>query len=490
MVYDPWGTDQDAILCIRHLRQGFWYLECSSLLGALVLIFFWRLVTHRPWFVPVLAGLYRLHPVAPMLIQWWAVTILVLFRHLVKQFVRLSRVVWVDPMGGPGMQWPVVALALASFPALGACFGIATRNVLRHARAVYARRSAGADAPCWKYRILRSGQNPVIREWKGVLPFGSDAAVRIALLPIVYGLLCSNSLLTVLALETDSPTRIDLLPVSEKDKEMLQMSMYESNFSVADMYEAWALMDFGRVALRAVQLHMGTGSAVALDVTKACRHLLLGSVQGFVVVCLASSVYSIACIWSELWIAHGHPEPLPQFPKWRLLKPYLTGATSVCSVVAVYNIVLFERCLRKYFPPDFHPAPKFWGVKVLVALAFWQTLLLKVVLSSWTRQDQLVVLASLKVFEVLAIAMANSWAWDPAQKWLAEIQKPNFGRQLVPGTVVPARDAMTLGIWLRWSDRQQPSAVIRSHVGRDSCWTCPLLAASTDGHVSLGHQSV
>jgi hypothetical protein len=83
------------------------------------------------------------------------------------------------------------------------------------------------------------------------------------------------------------------------------------------------------------------------------------------------------------------------------------------------NIVVFETSLHDLLH-GFDPFWKFWSTKVLISVAFIQTIVLQVVfvqLLHLSLYQTSLLYSSLICFEVFAIAILNLYAWDPLASW-------------------------------------------------------------------------
>merc|ERR1719277_1068591 len=112
-----------------------------------------------------------------------------------------------------------------------------------------------------------------------------DRAVSIIALPAVYGLMAMSALVQLYRLASSEH--------SEHQREVL-LSRYETCFFVADLYEAWALYQFGKLTLEvlgykfaqreATNLEQQGSSDVLLSFTAVSSLAWLGTWM-FVIVC-------------------------------------------------------------------------------------------------------------------------------------------------------------------------------------------------------------
>merc|ERR1740121_945138 len=77
------------------------------------------------------------------------------------------------------------------------------------------------------------------------------------------------------------------------------------------------------------------------------------------------------------------------------------------------------------FLHDFSPSLKFWGTKILVSLAFLQSLLLKVVppFALWTDSRKNLLYAAILTAECFFITLMHVKAWNTEERWYSKEDK-------------------------------------------------------------------
>mmetsp|Transcript_70479 Transcript_70479/g.184788 ORF Transcript_70479/g.184788 Transcript_70479/m.184788 type:complete len:461 (-) Transcript_70479:104-1486(-) len=218
----------------------------------------------------------------------------------------------------------------------------------------------------------------------------------------------------------------------------LALWRYETCFFVADLFEAWALYQFGKLALELIKesFQKQAWSDVESE-QRAARDLLashsavsnltwLGTMT-FVVVCVGQTACSL---WPYVGgSTEGRENIMLQFQV----------AGFVASGAAIYNVFVVERAYHEHLAPC-SPLLKFLSVKILVSLSFFQRGLLVMmqmgnnllpgVIQKIVRYVPLVgdlvnlsevqlhlFYPALILFECLLAAIMHLWAWNPTEEW-------------------------------------------------------------------------
>lgn len=307
--------------------------------------------------------------------------------------------------------------------------------------------------------------------------FSHDLAMQVVALPLVYGLFALDNVVEMLRVFTghaymraydgkapgsDYVTWITSVELADES--------YETNFQIADLYEAWALRCFGylcfalvlrqvrresptvKYLVDSVQEHLRTlASEGGCEDPALSEHPAPGArrrrdlamlkdlrifsqpekllfqpfletsrlgVLVFVYTYAVKSFYSLA-----LTILAEPPLSLQLCGKNGVLaavcslKPYAEGAAMLASTLAIMNIILFEPKLKTILP-NFHPLPKFLAVKLLVSISFIQSYGLNVLLGglcSFSTAQINLCYASLICFEVLPLSIFVFATWRPAE---------------------------------------------------------------------------
>ena len=100
---------------------------------------------------------------------------------------------------------------------------------------------------------------------------------------------------------------------------------------------------------------------------------------------------------------------------------FFYGAGFVASFAAIGNIMQIETGFHEVLH-EFGPAPKFWGTKILVSLAFLQSIFLGVCppFNGWSAIRINLFYASLLTLECFLIALLHLRAWGHGEEWYEE----------------------------------------------------------------------
>merc|ERR1719375_2797701 len=211
-------------------------------------------------------------------------------------------------------------------------------------------------------------------------------------------------------------------------KEFLS-TLYEANFSVADLYEAWALYHFAMLAIKVIQDHgkqeMAKASSseetkeLGTSLTVAINQLTAQGIYGFITVCILQSMYNLGMTAPEFygWITEEQAENWKTAAAEAKIALALKGAGLLASTMAISNVVTVEVSFHAWLH-HFKPGNKFWSTKVLVSLAFAQALILGIPpFSSLSVTGQNLFYASLLVAECFGVAVLHIIAWPTDEGW-------------------------------------------------------------------------
>lgn len=294
--------------------------------------------------------------------------------------------------------------------------------------------------------------------------FSHDLALQVAALPLVYGVFSLDVVRTSVALMTgelfvNHPEGEEFEVVFKKAAEHLEES-YETDFELADLYEAWALFCFAALCfirvgrqiqletptvkyiIQTVKSHFATTSGDDSRESRLMNDLIILDnpqellfeplqqtsnigVRVFVYTYAFKSLYLLGLMIvaeapfnKQLCGADG------LMPSVCTLKNYLDGAALLASSLAIYNIIVFEEKLKKFLGRDrFRPFLKFLGVKILVSFAFFQDFGLRLIMQRfWNLAEPQTRLcyACLMCFEVCPLSVLVLIAWWPERgDWYA-----------------------------------------------------------------------
>jgi hypothetical protein len=255
-----------------------------------------------------------------------------------------------------------------------------------------------------------------MREDDAIIPY-HDRALQIIALPPVYGLMAMCALMKLYHQVTN-----DLAGEAQG----IVIARYETCIFVGDLYEAWALYQFGTLTFELLdatfterQLLMSppgrTPTSRSRDVTltfKAVSSLAWLGTWLFVVICILQAG------WSEwLWTFH---DPAEDWTKYGAELKKFSYAGLIASGAAVYNVHTIESTFG-HLIDGYSPLLKFLSVKLLVFFAFWQLKVLLVLKSLTILQLpelQIKMLhAALLVFECFGSAVLHVKAWNATEVW-------------------------------------------------------------------------
>jgi len=236
------------------------------------------------------------------------------------------------------------------------------------------------------------------------------------------------------------------------------LEMYEANFMVADVYETFALVVFARLVTRVLGAHVkdavgfstaalgGTGANKNTDMRSARLFLvmsqqMLTSVKWFNWTCLTQAFYQ--CLMTQLGLLKIAPQytsselvngthvgSLQQPATVAYLATLFMGMGLVSSFVAIGAIMNAEGEFHEQLH-HFKPSGKFWGTKILVSIAFMQSLVLKVLppFSHYTETRVNLFYSSLLTVECFAITLLHLVAWGAEEEWYNEVELPQNLRE-------------------------------------------------------------
>jgi len=265
-----------------------------------------------------------------------------------------------------------------------------------------------------------------------------DRAVQIILLPPIYGIMAMSSLTRMYAYIGS-----EAHPYSSDNKESLHRSLSRSEtcFWVGDLYEAWALYQFGWLVLDVLDQTIIAGEESPNIETKSAAHGLRRSygavkrlawlgVFSFLVVCVAEAGWSLWLLTFETSMtAKGFDQSMSKF----------VVAGFLASGVAIYNVFVVEEEYKDTMK-SFHPRLKFFTVKILVTFAFMQRGIFKIWawvgtlmphgMRKWVDKTPFLgdvmnmpaaqfemFYAALIITECFLVCMMHYWAWHSEEDW-------------------------------------------------------------------------
>lgn len=257
-----------------------------------------------------------------------------------------------------------------------------------------------------------------------------DKAIQIMFLPVIYSVVAYNNVIRLMNLFTgaaDLCRPVEWL-LSFEEKKAYTLSLYEANLSMADFYEAIALLHFTSLTVRHIRetfLRSPRGltdktlvrSQTNVDdplmkLNNVMSSLVTSGVMAFCVTCLGTFIRGVNLVMQMAWnhkvVSASDEGSLPAM---------LSGAGLVASTVAIGNVVNVELAFHHELEA-FQPGLKFWSTKVIVSIAFIQEAALGLLgnenLMGERKLSDLqinLLYCSLLCYEVLLVAMLHVWAW-------------------------------------------------------------------------------
>merc|ERR1711934_436968 len=109
---------------------------------------------------------------------------------------------------------------------------------------------------------------------------------------------------------------------------------------------------------------------------------------------------------------------------------FFLGAGFIASFAAIGNIMIIEEDFH-HLLTEFRPALKFWGTKILVSLAFLQSILISVFLTprGWSEIQSDLMYSSCLGLECLLIAIFHIKGWKAEEEWYGDyaVQRKSTG---------------------------------------------------------------
>jgi len=280
--------------------------------------------------------------------------------------------------------------------------------------------------------------------------------IKIVALPMIYGIMSYKSVVRAqqVVINHIGAQQAHGYASWEARKSFLE-EMYEANFMVGDIYEAYALRMFGVLVTGVIEYHLITAERVKSkaagklqidaqqeSAVKAMAELCMSGVDWFYYSCFSNGVYWTVistCAFYKVGdsMFSSDPENLGYFQTEAVksyAKAFFTGAGLVASCAAINNLIFVEHHFKDKLEDGmedikpgqkgvtakpFGPFWKFWGTKILVSLAFLQSIILAVIppFSSWTPSRVNLLYASLLTFECLLVSLLHYYAWKSEELW-------------------------------------------------------------------------
>mmetsp|Transcript_13030 Transcript_13030/g.30443 ORF Transcript_13030/g.30443 Transcript_13030/m.30443 type:complete len:503 (-) Transcript_13030:113-1621(-) len=249
-----------------------------------------------------------------------------------------------------------------------------------------------------------------------------ERALNIIALPAVYSVMCFSALARLYTLVTDEVEAAQEGTLQEDFDIMtsLAFARYETCLHIGDLYEAWALYQFGKLTCDLLEADFlkdagsDTHSPSAAEAVSAVSSVMWVGSWLFIAVCFAQAGWTLF-----MWLFHPPGEDKDADSYQEVLKQFFF-AGMVASAAAIYNVHVVERTFGQYIP-GYAPLMKFLSVKILVFFAFWQGAVLwalnKAGILQFTDVQGRVFQVTLLIAECLLGAIVHWFAWDHREVW-------------------------------------------------------------------------
>lgn len=251
-------------------------------------------------------------------------------------------------------------------------------------------------------------------------------------LPMVYGIMALKSVQRTWDIVIDHIGSIDAhIYHSWAQRKTLCEQMFASNFMVGDLYESFALWMFSFVVTDVIKVEMfhlmpardGSWRTVS-SLVDAMRDLTTDGVKLFYISCVFNSIYLLVVStlrWFQYFNVTWLRETLDNEQLNLKADSFFLGLGFAASFAAIGNLIKVESSFDHHLK-SFRSRSKFWGTKILVTLAFLQSLLLCIPPLrelSVTRQNM--IYASVLCVECFFISVLHAVAWPADEAWYDEV---------------------------------------------------------------------
>jgi len=264
------------------------------------------------------------------------------------------------------------------------------------------------------------------------------STILILMLPLFYGLMSFKSVMRMWQVVIDhvGDTSVHLFDNWEERKGFLE-EMYEANFMVGDIYETYALVTFGQLIMKVLRSQFRVNSketnddaALMEEMGDSIEAVTVSGVKLFAGTCLIQGVYTLVITtFAYMQIGDKYFSTSLKNPgllQTKAMKAYTAtlfqGMGLVSSWAAISNIMTVEWTFERFLG-EFKSGLKFWGTKILVTLAFMQSIVLKILppFSTWDPTRISLFYSSLLCFECFLIALLHCLAWSPDEPWYSHL---------------------------------------------------------------------
>jgi len=284
-----------------------------------------------------------------------------------------------------------------------------------------------------------------------------DQTITVLILPVVYGLMSFKSscrMWQVMINHIPVPmAHHDVHAVAfdgYEERKTFLLEMYDANFMVGDIYETIALVTFGHLVMGVLKKKIDKMKAIFKQKTQhredseqlqeyivrlndAMKTLTVAGVKLFAMSCLLQGLYTLIITTFAFDFPSFKPELFSrdssnlgtfQKPDMKNMAHYFfLGAGFIASFAAIGNIMIIEEDFEELLE-EFKPSFKFWGTKILVSLAFLQSILISVFLTprGWSEIQSNLMYSSCLCLECLLIAIFHIKGWNADEEWYGDYE--------------------------------------------------------------------
>jgi len=245
------------------------------------------------------------------------------------------------------------------------------------------------------------------------------------------------------------------------ERKTFLLEMYEANFMVGDIYETIALVTFGNLVMGVLKKKIDRMKVVFAEKTKdmpdgeemndyinrlvdSMKTLTVAGVKLFALSCMLQGIYTLIITTAAFdfpWVAphlfSRDSKNLGIFQEETIkatVHNFFLGAGFIASFAAIGNIMIIEEDFEELLE-EFHPSYKFWGTKILVSLAFLQSILISLFLTprGWSEIQSNLMYSSCLCLECLLISIFHIKGWSADEEWYGdyEMKRPSMAEPLL-----------------------------------------------------------
>mmetsp|Transcript_30403 Transcript_30403/g.65476 ORF Transcript_30403/g.65476 Transcript_30403/m.65476 type:complete len:439 (-) Transcript_30403:147-1463(-) len=254
---------------------------------------------------------------------------------------------------------------------------------------------------------------------------GHDSAILVIGLPLIYSLMSFKSVhrMWMICANAKGGPLADIVDFegnhSWLGRLVMCQLMYKTNFMVADVYEVMALFQFTWLTLSVLGAHRVKFKGTDQETSqKGIEALTMQGIYWFMISCLIEAIYYLFTTSVEFFV--GAAALHFTMKVWRMKEQtefFFLGMGTIASSAAIGNVVTVELTFHELLE-EFRPGPKFWSTKILVSIAFLQSLALYLPgLNQLSVTEGNLFYASLLCLECFGVSLLHWKAWNPDEIW-------------------------------------------------------------------------